>query len=64
VSAPLPPADLSRRDPQTVTLAKGRILHRFYAAQHDDPIFSDKSQEGRLNAPDGSYGVLYVAQAA
>jgi hypothetical protein len=63
VSAPLPPADLSRRDPETVTLAKGRIVHRFFTAQYD-PIFFDKSQEGRLNAPDGSYGVLYVARGA
>jgi hypothetical protein len=63
VSAPLPPADLSRREPQFLTLAKGRIVHRFYTARHD-PIFFDKSQEGRLNAPDGSYGVLYVARSA
>jgi hypothetical protein len=63
VSAPLPPTDLSRREPQFFTLAKGRIVHRFYTARHD-PIFFDKSQEGRLNAPDGSYGVLYVARGA
>jgi hypothetical protein len=29
-----------------------------------DPIFFDRSQEGRLNAPDGSYGVLYIARGA
>lgn len=61
MSAPLPPADLSRRDPQLFTLAKGHIVHRFYTVRHD-PIFFDKSQQGRLNAPDGSYGVLYVAR--
>jgi hypothetical protein len=61
VSAPLPPADLPRRDPQLLTLAKGRVVHRFFTARHD-PIFFDRSQEGRLNAPDSSYGVLYVAR--
>jgi hypothetical protein len=61
VSPPLPPADLSRRDPQLLTLAKGYIVHRFYTARYD-PIFFDRSRDGRLNAPDGSYGVLYVAR--
>src|SRR3954471_23325616 len=27
-----------------------------------DPIFHDRSLNGRLNAPDGSYGVLYTAE--
>ena len=63
MSAPLSPADLSGREPQFFSLAKGRIVHRFYTARHD-PIFFDKSQDGRLNAPDGSYGVLYVARGA
>jgi hypothetical protein len=43
-----------------VVLAAGDILHRFYRAELD-PIFYDKSREGRLNSPDGSYGVLYAA---
>jgi hypothetical protein len=63
VSAPLPPADLSRRDLSLLILAKGRVVHRFFTARHD-PVFFDKSREGRLNAPDGSYGVLYVARGA
>lgn len=64
MNAPLPPTDLAQRDPQIVTLAKGSIVHRFYTAEHDEPIFFDRSQGGRLNAPDGGYGVLYAAREA
>jgi hypothetical protein len=44
-----------------VELPTGSILHRFYTAAHE-PSHFDKSQDGRLNAPDGSYGVLYAAE--
>ena len=44
-------------------LATGTSLHRFYTAKFE-PIFFDSSQLGRLNAPDGSYGVLYAAEEA
>jgi hypothetical protein len=44
-----------------VELAPGRILHRFYTATHE-PIYFDRTLDGRLNAPDGSYGVLYAAE--
>jgi hypothetical protein len=60
VSAPLPPSDLPSRDPELVTLLGGEILHRFYTAGKE-PIFFDPGLSGRLNAPDGSYGVLYCA---
>jgi hypothetical protein len=36
-------------------------VHRFYAAGYQ-PIFFDASSEGRLNSPDGGYGVLYAAR--
>lgn len=44
-----------------VTLAAGTLVHRFYNAAFD-PIYFDQAQGGRLNSPDGSYGVLYVAE--
>jgi RES domain len=61
VSGPLPPSDLASRVPELVTLPAGTVVHRFYTAEYD-PIFFDLSLLGRLNAPDGSYGVLYVAE--
>ncbi|MFC4173681.1 RES family NAD+ phosphorylase [Microvirga sp. GCM10011540] len=36
-------------------------MHRFFTAAYDLPYF-DRSRDGRLNAPDGSYGVLYTAK--
>jgi hypothetical protein len=38
------------------------VLSRFYK-KANGPIFFDRSTGGRLNAPDGSYGVLYGALA-
>lgn len=61
MSAPLPPADLARRAPEILVLPAGTIAHRFYTARFD-PVFFDRSNQGRLNAPDGSYGVLYAAR--
>lgn len=58
---PQPPADLAGRAPHTVKLPAGTVVHRFFNAGQD-PIFFDRSRAGRLNAPDGSYGVLYVAK--
>lgn len=63
MSRPLPPADLNNRSPEFITLAAGTIVHRFYTAKYE-PIYFDKSLDGRLNAPDASYGVLYVAKDA
>ena len=62
MSAPsLPPPDLASRRPEIVTLARGVIIERFFPAAFD-PIYFDRSDKGRLNAPDGSYGVLYAAE--
>jgi hypothetical protein len=61
-AAPWPPAELGARKPLEVTLETGEVLHRFYTAAFD-PIYFDRGREGRLNAPDDAYGVLYVAKA-
>jgi hypothetical protein len=62
VSAPAPPLDLRRRDPHVVEISVGVAIHRFYATRFE-PIFFDRSRTGRLNAPDGTYGVLHAAAA-
>jgi hypothetical protein len=59
----LPPPDLAERDPVVITLEAGALTHRFFTAAFD-PIHFDRSRDGRLNAPDGSYGVLYAAKEA
>lgn len=61
-AAPLPPADLSARAPAETLLATGDLLHRFYTTAFD-PIYYDRGRDGRLNAPDDRYGVLYAARA-
>jgi hypothetical protein len=61
VSGPPPPRDLAGRRPSIARLRTGTIIHRFYSSKHD-PIFFDRGLAGRLNAPDGTYGVLYAAQ--
>lgn len=61
MSAPRPPDDIDRRRPRLFRLRAGSVVHRFYTAQYE-PIFFDASREGRLNSPDGSYGVLYAAR--
>ncbi len=63
MTAPRPPADLAGRTPLTVVLPEGAELHRFYPVGLA-PIYFDKSLSGRLNAPDGGYGVLYAAARA
>ncbi|MBG0511185.1 RES family NAD+ phosphorylase [Agrobacterium sp. MOPV5] len=61
MTVPLPPPDLHSRTPEIVSLPAGSETHRFYTAIYE-PIFFDRSRTGRFNAPDGSYGVLYVAK--
>lgn len=62
MSGPLPPDNLSNRQPEVLKLAAGSQLYRFYTAAFE-PVYFDRSLSGRLNAPDQSYGVLYTAAA-
>jgi hypothetical protein len=62
VTAPRPPEDIANRDPLLSHLAAGEFVHRFHTAKYG-PVFFDRTLGGRLNAPDGSYGVLYAAQS-
>lgn len=62
MSGPLPPADIDARQPLVQSVAAGTLLHRFHNAAYG-PIFYDRADAGRLNAPHGSYGVLYAAQS-
>lgn len=61
--SPLPPADLDRRALPLLALPRNAILCRFHThgpARHD-PLHFATDRSGRLNAPDASYGTLYVA---
>jgi hypothetical protein len=60
--SPLPPADLGKRQPIEITLRPSKVLHRFFSAAYDS-IYFDRGRDGRLNAPDDRYGVLYAAKA-
>jgi hypothetical protein len=61
LSAPSPPHDISTRSPSTLALGAGTRVERIFTAAYD-PIYFDKTLSGRLNAPDGSFGVLYAAE--
>ena len=59
---PLPPLDIAGRAPAVHILKLGAPLHRFYTKPYE-PAYFDGSDRGRFNAPDGSYGVFYAAEA-
>lgn len=61
MNAPLPPPDLASRRPEILTLPEDVVVERIFTAAFE-PIHFDRGRNGRLNAPDGAYGVLYVAQ--
>jgi hypothetical protein len=61
VTSPLPPLNLAARTPRLIAAPEGSILHRFHARGRE-PIHFDKGRGGRLNDPDGAYGVLYAAE--
>lgn len=61
MTAPLPPDDFDGRALTRAAITAGTSFHRFYSASYD-PIFFDRSDRGRFNSPDQSYGVLYVAK--
>lgn len=58
---PWPPGDFATRSPRITVLQAGTTLHRFFTRGRDS-IYFDLGLGGRLNAPDGSYGVLYAAE--
>lgn len=58
---PKVPDDFNDRDPEIFYVKTGARLFRFFSS-HLDPIYYDKSQDGRFNATDGSFGVLYAAE--
>lgn len=61
MTRPLPPANIAARTPRIVQVRAGATLHRFFSRPFE-PIYFDCGSDGRLNAPDGSYGVLYAAE--
>ena len=61
--SPLPPADLGNRTPLEIRLRPNAILHRFFSSGYD-LIYFYRGQDGRLNAPSHTYGVLYAAKTA
>ncbi len=63
MTAPRPPLDLADRKAVVVRVSRGVIIHRFFRASLS-PVFFDASLESLLNAPDGSYGMLYAAERA
>lgn len=66
MSGPPPPTDIASRTPRLATIDPGTILHRFWTltdgVDRYDPIYYDRTLQGRLNAPDATYGVLYTAR--
>jgi len=60
LNPPLPPPDIDQRRPENLLLGTGAIFHRFYTSAFD-PTYFDRGRGGRLNAPDGLFGVLYAA---
>jgi hypothetical protein len=59
---PFPPKDIATRQPNITTVAAGTTIYRIYPASFGS-IYFDAGTTGRLNAPDGAYGVLYAAAA-
>ncbi len=62
MNAPEPPSDFNARTPLWTEARENERFHRFYSKGPGwDPIYYDKSNLGRLNDPQGGYGVLYCA---
>ena len=60
MTRPFPPSNLPSRSPRIETIARGQTIYRFFNSSKA-PIYFDRSKEGRLNSPNGLYGVLYAA---
>lgn len=61
--APTPPIDLSRRALPFVTVNAGLETHRLNGAAVGATFYANNTG-GRLNAPAGECGVMYVAENA
>lgn len=64
-SPPLPPANFASRPLRTTTLSVGEILYRIHRADRGPLYFGrakDPEQRQRWDAPDGGYGVCYLAR--
>lgn len=57
---PEPPGDLYARSPLLRTVTPGTIFARIHS-RSKGPLFFGKTGGDRFDAPDGSFGVLYVA---
>ena len=60
MTTPLPPPDLASRALEFLDLPAGAVVERFYSNDFA-PLHFDRGRLGRMNAPDGGYGVLYAA---
>jgi hypothetical protein len=56
---PEPPSDLDGRSPLLLTIAPGTLFSRIHS-RTEGPVFFGKTGRNRFDAPDRSFGVLYV----
>ena len=57
---PAPPTDLDSRSPLTFTIPVGTTLFRLHDRSKGS-LFFGRTGRNRFDAPDGSFGVLYIA---
>ena len=57
---PAPPTDLDSRSPLTFTIPVGTTLFRLHD-RSKGPVFFGRTGRNRFDAPDGGFGVLYLA---
>lgn len=61
----MPPDDLTNRSPLYKTIYPGTHIYRIYKTKRDgkrrNPTYYGTSQGDRFNAPDGTYGVMYLS---
>jgi hypothetical protein len=56
---PEPPGDLDGRSPLLLTVAPGTLFSRIHS-RTQEPVFFGRTGRNRFDAPDGSFGELYV----
>lgn len=59
---PEPPSNFASREPEVYKLRIGNMMSRFFNNSYTDPLYFDRSADGRFNATLGSYGVNYAAK--